>query len=319
MTTTETEIEKEKKDIAKHKEQHLGTRTTGGGIARLEIKSFGELENLAVILGKSDIVPKDMIGKPANILLALMFGNELGLTPAQALQNIMVVNGRPCLWGDATMGLVMASNVYEDSVDSFDPAVEGGTVTFKVKRRGKEWLTRTFSMKDAAIAKLDKKEGPWQTYPKRMLFHRARSWALRDTFPDVLKGIRYYEEERDIIDTTAETVTKHYAMPGEKVEPKVEAATVPATAAPAQAPAPDGKEETFRCGSGATTDFDGDPDCYVIKDDQDPPTKYYHKNPEWHAMAKAAKNAKAFLTAVWVEKKVGERTNRWVTALSLKS
>lgn len=307
-TADKKELEAEGREIAKHR----GDRTTGGQITRLEIKSFSEMENLAVILGKSDIVPKDMIGKPANILLALMFGNELGLTPAQALQNIMVVNGRPCLWGDATMGLVMASNVYEDSKDEFDPALEGGAATFHVKRRGKDWVKRTFSMKDAATAKLDKKAGPWQEYPKRMLFHRARAWALRDAFPDVLKGIRYFEEERDVVNTTAERVpAKAYAMPGDKVETKA----APAPTAAAEAPAE--RIDQFLVGGGATsTEFDGD--CWVVRDDADTPVKYYTDNEDFFKAAKAAKEAKAYVTATWTDRASKKGPVRWLTALSLR-
>lgn len=317
MTTTPTtEIDKEKQDKNRQIVEHKGTATSGGGIKRLVPQTFGELESLAVMLGKSDIVPKDMIGKPANILLALMFGNELGLTPAQALQNVMVVNGRPSLWGDAVMGLVMASDVYEDSKDSYDPATK--TAKFEIKRRGKEWLTRTFSMADAVTAKLDKKEGPWQNYPTRMLFHRARSWACRDAFPDVLKGIRYYEEERDFIETTAERVPpKDYSLPKEK--------PAAAAAPPQPEPAPDAAqnvethEEIFMCGGGATTEFEGNPNCYVVRDDQDPPTKYFHDDPAFHNMAKTAKAAKGSLTATWIEKPSSKGPVRWLVALSLKA
>lgn len=301
--------------------KHAGVATTGGALTRLVPQNFSDLERIAGILGKSDIVPKDMVGKPANILLAMMFGNEIGLTPAQALQNIMVVNGRPALWGDATMGLVLGSNVYEDSKDSFDEATM--TATFAVKRVGKDWLVRTFSQKDAVTAKLWTKEGPWQQYPKRMLFHRARSWALRDAFPDVLKGIRYFEEERDVINTTAEAGGKTYAMPAEASGGASTAPPPPApvaeTAAAATAPTGELHEATFKCGGGATSELDGDANCFVVRDDQDPPTKYFHNKPEWHAMAKAAKDAKSFLTAGWVERGSKKGPIRWLASLSLRS
>ena len=313
MTNIATEIDKEKTDKEKQIVEHKGVATSGGGIKRLVPQTFGELENLAVMLGKSDIVPKDMIGKPANILLALMFGNELGLTPAQSLQNCMVVNGRPSLWGDAVMGLVMASDVYEDSKDSYDPATK--TAKFEIKRRGKEWLVRTFSWADAVTAKLDKKEGPWQQYPTRMLFHRARAWACRDAFPDVLKGIRYHEEERDFVDTTAERVTRSYAPPKEIINIK----EVPPKPEETNEQAPAATIETFKCGGGATVEFEGDPNCFIVRDDQDPPTKYFHNDADFHTMAKTAKAAKAFLTASWIEKPSSIGPVRWLVSLSLKA
>ncbi len=168
-------------------------------IVSLNPKSFEEAKEMARILSNSDVVPKDARGKPANVLLIIMHGAEIGLSAAQALNSIMVVNGHPSLWGDAVMGLVLASGKLEDYGEEWSPNVEGGQWTFWVKRKGLSHVCkRTFSMDDAKKSKLASKQGPWQEYPKRMVFHRARSWALRDMFGDVLKGIGYYEELRDV-------------------------------------------------------------------------------------------------------------------------
>ncbi len=303
------------KSVAKVKEEHLGVRTSGGALTRLEPKNFQELEHIAQILGKSDIVPKEMIGKPANILLALMFGNEIGLTPAQALQNIMVVNGRPTLWGDAVMGLVESSGQQEWWKDAYNPALDGGTWSFTTKRKGRDPVTRTFSEKDAVAAKLDKKEGPWQQYKPRMKFHRARSWALRDVYPDILKGIRVFEEERDVINLEA-APGRTYVMPGDPPA----AAAVETTAAAAAAPAikTDGEIISFQVSGAATTDFDGNPDCFVIRDRSEPPVKYFTDNEAYFKLAKAAKESGASLAGVFGEKTIEKTSYRWLLALQLK-
>ena len=54
---------------------------------------------------------------------------------------------------------------------------------------------------DAKRAGLLGKKGPWTEYPQRMLQMRARSWALRDGFADVLKGLSVREEAQDIPET----------------------------------------------------------------------------------------------------------------------
>ncbi len=167
----------------------------------MEPRNFGELQELAKLLADSDIVPKDLQKKPANVLVVLMFGREVGLTTSQSMQNVMVVNGRPSMWGDAVMGLVEHSGQVEFWTDNFDDKTM--TSTFTIKRKGsREPVTRTFSQADAQKAGLWTKQGPWALYPKVMLFNRARAFALRHTFSDVLKGLRIYEEERDIIDVT---------------------------------------------------------------------------------------------------------------------
>jgi hypothetical protein len=53
---------------------------------------------------------------------------------------------------------------------------------------------------DAKRAKLFDKDGPWKQYPDRMLQMRARGFALRDAFPDALKGFAIAEEAMDIPD-----------------------------------------------------------------------------------------------------------------------
>jgi predicted ATPase len=56
---------------------------------------------------------------------------------------------------------------------------------------------------DAKKAGLWGKTGPWSQYSKRMLQLRARGFALRDAFPDVLKGLVTAEEAQDYPTTPA--------------------------------------------------------------------------------------------------------------------
>nr|WP_254704976.1 hypothetical protein [Pseudomonas corrugata] len=144
-------------------------------------------------LAKSTIVPKDFANNPGNILVAIQWGMELGLQPMQAMQNIAVINGRPALWGDAVIALVRSSPLCEYIYESDD----GETATCRVKRVGEEEQSRTFSMTDATQAGLKGKQGPWAQYPKRMRQMRARAFALRDVFADVLRGMPVAEEVRD--------------------------------------------------------------------------------------------------------------------------
>ena len=157
-------------------------------------KSLDEAMRFADILAKSSIVPKDFSGNPGNILVAIQWGLELGLQPMQAMQNIAVINGRPALWGDAVIALVRSSPLCEYIYETDD----GETATCRVKRRGEEEQVRTFSMADAKIAGLLGKAGPWTQHPKRMRQMRARAFALRDVFPDVLRGMPVAEEVRDM-------------------------------------------------------------------------------------------------------------------------
>lgn len=160
----------------------------------LSPQTFDQALTFCDYLAESDLVPKDFKGKPANCLIAIQWGAELGLKPLQALQNIAVINGRAGLWGDAVIALVRSSPLCEYITETDD----GKTATCRVKRRGEGEEVRTFSVDDAKAAGLSGKQGPWTQYPKRMRQMRARAFALRDVFPDVLKGMPIAEELMDI-------------------------------------------------------------------------------------------------------------------------
>ncbi len=162
-------------------------------------RNFEEAMRLAEMLASSEMVPKDFRGKPANCLIAVQWGHEVGLKPMQALQNIAVINGRPSMWGDAVLALVRASPLCEYVLETMDLS---GTAICQAKRRGEPEQVRTFSDADATTAGLKGKEGPWRTAPKRMKQMRARAFALRDVFTDVLKGIAIAEEMMDLADAT---------------------------------------------------------------------------------------------------------------------
>jgi hypothetical protein len=153
---------------------------------------FGEM------VANSDFAPKDFRGKPASCVLAIQAGAEIGLSPMQALQSIAVVNGRPSIFGDAALAVVKASPVCEYVTESVEGDGDQMVATCTAKRRGYPTPTVVrFSVADAKKASLWGKSGPWTQYPKRMLQMRARGFALRDAFPDALRGMVTAEEAHD--------------------------------------------------------------------------------------------------------------------------
>lgn len=158
-----------------------------------------EAVTFSEMLASSSMVPKAYQGKPQDILVCVQWGYEIGLAPMQALQNIAVINGKPSVYGDAALALVQASPVCDGVDENFEG--EEGTGKFTAvcvaKRKGRNPVIVRFSVEDAKRAGLWGKPGPWQAYPKRMLQMRARGFALRDAFPDVLKGLITAEEAQD--------------------------------------------------------------------------------------------------------------------------
>jgi hypothetical protein len=176
-------------------------------------RSLKEALQLASLLSKSKLVPKGF-ENPDACLVGILYGMEVGLSPIAALQRMAIIEGRPTIWGDAALALVQASgllvSILEDIIES--EIHKNSTPHFSaictVKREGRsDPVTRSFSIEDAKRAGLWQKPGPWKDYPKRMLMMRARAFALRDAFPDVLAGL-YLREEFEGVE--AET---RYAKP----------------------------------------------------------------------------------------------------------
>lgn len=154
--------------------------------------NINEAMQLAEILSKSTLVPKQFVGNPSDTFVAMQWGFEIGLSPMQALQNIAVINGRPSLWGDAMLALVQSHPEY----DGHKEYIKDDIAYCEVKRKGSDWHISTFSKEQAILAGLWGK-ATWKSYPERMLKMRARGFALRDQFADALKGLISVEEARD--------------------------------------------------------------------------------------------------------------------------
>lgn len=160
--------------------------------------NLDEAWRLAKILAVSDMVPKDFKGKPENCMIAMQWGSDIGIPGIQALQNIAVINGRPSIWGDAAKALVIGRADCEDINEYFEGEGDRVTAVCVVKRKGKSPTISKFSLTDAKAAGLLGKQGPWTQYRNRMLQMRARGFALRDAFPDALRGLSIAEEAQDM-------------------------------------------------------------------------------------------------------------------------
>lgn len=184
----------------------LTVKTENTGLM-LEPTNTHEALELADRLAKSQLIPKNFQGHPNDVFVAMLWSRNLGMPIVQGLQNIAVINGRPSIWGDAALAIVKASGLLESFKETLAGMGDSMTATCTIVRKNEvEPYTASFSVYDAKIAGLWGKQGPWKQYPKRMLSLRARGFALRNAFPDILLGIGIAEEEQDITpsDTQAE-------------------------------------------------------------------------------------------------------------------
>lgn len=158
-------------------------------------QNIEQVLTLAETFACSQMCPQAFRGNIQDVATAIFYGLEVGLPPFQAMQNIAVVNGRPCLWGDALPALMYKHG------HSLDEAVSGEgdeMIATCVLTRGDtgQAITKTFSMTQAKKAGLAGK-GVWSKYPERMLQMRARGYAVRDGASDAMVGLAVAEEVQD--------------------------------------------------------------------------------------------------------------------------
>lgn len=168
-------------------------------------QNLEQVAEVANLICRAGWVPRsylDRNGQPnqASVELAIMTGLLYGFMPLQSVQSIAVINGMPALFGDGMMAVILQSGQLEGIDEKLDKSGDDLIAVCTVKRKGMEPVVKRFSMAMAKKAGLDKKQGPWQAYPSRMLAMRARSWALRDAFADVLRGLAAADELMDAVD-----------------------------------------------------------------------------------------------------------------------
>lgn len=163
-------------------------------------QNMSEAMEFSKMIASSGLVPQQYKNKPQDVLVAVQWGYELGLQPLQALQNIAVINGKPSVYGDAALALVKNDSRCAGVSETIKGEGDQRVAHCLVKRRYGDEIEeteRTFSVDDAKRAGLWGRKGPWTQYADRMLMMRARGFALRDAFPDALKGVITAEEAQD--------------------------------------------------------------------------------------------------------------------------
>ncbi|HSV48411.1 MAG TPA: hypothetical protein VLJ58_21660 [Ramlibacter sp.] len=164
----------------------------------LQPRSFDEAWNLATMIAKTDMAPKDYQGKPERCMVAIQWGDEVGLKPLQSVQNIAVINGRPSLWGDSMLAIVRASPLCKYFIEKWEGSGDSLKAICRTHRVGEpEEQMREFSMTDAKTAGLLNKD-TYKQYGKRMIQMRARGWLIRDVYTDLIRGLHMAEEAMDM-------------------------------------------------------------------------------------------------------------------------
>ena len=155
-------------------------------------------------------------------------GDEIGLTPLQALQGVFVISGRPGLYARTMVAVVLAAGHEVITTHKTDKAV-----TVKGRRRGSDtWIEEQWTTERARRAGYTSNK-KYETDPAAMLYARAAADVCRQIAPDALAGLAYTVEELEIAEPTTVKVTRAASTP------------TPATVRRAVAAAPASEEPSF--------------------------------------------------------------------------
>jgi hypothetical protein len=204
------------------------------GLELRDIDSFWRFSNMVI---KAGTAPKSL-NTPEKVMVALQMGAEVGLTPMQSLKNIAVINGSGAMWGDALVALVRRSPLCEYIHDEWTGDNETRTAICTAKRKDdpKECV-REFGYKDAKKAGLVGRD-TYKAYPDRMFQCRARAWAIRDLFPDLLMGLEVAEELQDLEYTQAAQIESGDDAPLDSLDDAAELISQDAEKVPAPSEVP---------------------------------------------------------------------------------
>ncbi len=155
-------------------------------------RTITEVQSLAEILAKSTLLPESLRNKVPDVVVSILAGAELGLSPMAAIRGVHVVQGKPILSADTMVGLVLRSGLAEYFIQI---EADGTKATFETKRKGSPQAQRcTWTIDDAKRAAVNTKDN-WRMYPRAMLSARARAELARSVYPDVLAGVYDPNEE----------------------------------------------------------------------------------------------------------------------------
>ncbi len=165
---------------------------TGGRLVAWA-ESLRAAHQIGSALCQTSFVPKHFQGKPEDAAAAIMFGDEIGFTPTQALRSIHVISGTPGLYAKAMVALVL-SHGHEVWTETDTPT----KVVVCGKRRGSRHVEKSEWTIDRARRAGYTSNKKYESDPQAMLYARASSDVCRKVAADVLAGVAYSVEELEL-------------------------------------------------------------------------------------------------------------------------
>lgn len=174
------------------------------------------------------------ITNPAQAMVVMAAGEELGLTPLAAVQGITIIEEKIGYTANLVATLIKEDPVHDYRVwDKTNERckLEFGPAPAPGRDESGEWLPwpgaygfSEFSVEDAQRAELVKPRSNWVKYPRAMCFNRALTEGMRAFCPDVTAGTPTYtdEEIREVIHVPSDVEEIADAQVAEEERPRLD-------------------------------------------------------------------------------------------------
>jgi hypothetical protein len=208
---------------------------------RASVRLGGPLPDMAAamefakVMATSELIPRALRGKPANVLAIILYGQDIGLSQMQAMQNVNVVEGKPSMSAElwraklrehgyryyipcATCGgppeahpevapRLPTHEQHAYVADQSDRHCKLRIIRGDTGQRGDYEWTIQDGVNAGRVALRDgrpyarSKEGkplPWETHTTDMLFARVTTRACRAMCPEIALGWTIPDEAEEI-------------------------------------------------------------------------------------------------------------------------
>ncbi len=157
--------------------------------------AFNVMVKRSEFLARSQIIPKSLQGKPADIMVIFMMAMELDIPPMQALNGINVIQGKPTISPQLMLALIKKRlpNAYIKIVEA-EGEVE--CTMARDKSHLDDVFVSKWNFEKAKKMGLVSKDN-YQKQLNTMLRWRAVGEAARIVFPDIISGTYLPDEFQD--------------------------------------------------------------------------------------------------------------------------
>jgi hypothetical protein len=195
-------------DLTIHEDQPREFRPadpTGGRLVAWA-EGLAAAHRIGSALCQTAFVPQTFRGKPEEAAAAILYGDEIGFTPTQALQNIYVISGKPSMYARSMVALVLHHGHEVWTVEK-----SSAKVTVAGRRKGSTHvIEETWTTARASKAGYTNNK-KYTSDPESMLYARAAADVCRQIAPDALAGLAYVAEELELAEDQPTTTVRRTA------------------------------------------------------------------------------------------------------------